>query len=80
MNVSEKVHHFTTAMYGYYTAHPYRRGGSAIGRPFFAGLYLAMFGKKIPQLPDGFDVEAMVATQDVFVAKYTKVLDLARTQ
>jgi hypothetical protein len=69
-NLSEetKTREFLAAMYGYYNAPPFPRGSSAIGRAFFAGTYLKFFGKKIPTLPDGIDITAMLNDQDEFIA------------
>lgn len=59
---------FMKAMYGYYNAMPFHRGSAAIGKIFFAGLYVKLFGSKLPELPDLMDVRAMVLTESEFVS------------
>jgi hypothetical protein len=66
---NEKViREFAISVYGFYSAMPWLRGSSSIGRSFLAGVYLAKFGKQIPKLPDGVDLYAMTSlTQEEFV-------------
>jgi hypothetical protein len=68
------IQEFAAIMYGYYNAVPFKRGSSAIGRAFFAGLYAYVFEKPIPALPDGTDLRAMILDQDEFVEIYSKLL------
>ena len=57
----EKQKEFFYALYGFYIAVPYRLGSAAIGKMFSAGIYRVIFGKKMPPLPDGVDLEAMLS-------------------
>ena len=70
----ERLMEFAAAMFGYYNAMPYRNGSASIGRVFFAGMYLAIFGKRIPSLPDGTDVYAMVLTQEGFIKTFLRYI------
>lgn len=74
-NLVRKKKEFLRAMYGYYNAMPFERGSAAIGRVFFSAMYLKIFHRKIPTLPDGIDLRAMIMKEDDFVARMMINLD-----
>jgi hypothetical protein len=71
----ERIDEFTKAMYGYYNAMPFKRGSSAIGRSYFSGVFLSIFGRKIPNLPDLIDIIAMTSSETEFIGFVALMLD-----
>lgn len=66
---SEKIEEFYRALWGFYISCPYNRGTAAIGKIFSAGLYYKLFKEKLPYLPDGVDLEALLTTTPEEFAK-----------
>lgn len=66
---SLKIRHdmFIRSMFALYNAMAFSRGSASIGKVFLASIYLHLFNKKIPPLPEDIDVLAMIMTEQDFI-------------
>lgn len=63
---------FFVAMRGFYNALPYYRGNAAIGRSAFAGLYVAIFGRKLIT-PEDVDMVAIVEPEAEYMSQLLRL-------
>lgn len=75
MSSRERAREFTSCVFGYYSAVPFARGSASIGRSFFAGYYLAVFGTKIPPIPVYLDVIAIFLKEDGFLESWLDIFE-----
>ncbi len=70
-----RLEEYCAALFACHNAVYWCRGSAAIVDTFFGGLYPVLFGRKLPLLPDGIDVSAMILDQDEFSVRILDSLD-----